>query len=110
MGEPRQGEIWWAELPPPVGRRPVLILTGTPAIPRLTNVTVAPLTRTVRGIPAEVELTPDDGLPTPCAASLENLVTIRKRTLDKRIAVLSGVRMHDVFAALRFVFAIPAES
>ncbi len=48
MSEAEQGEVWWADLPQPVGRRPVLVLTRSDAIPVLANVTVAPLTRSIR--------------------------------------------------------------
>ena len=83
-----QGQIWWAELPAPAGRRPVLILTRSEAIPRLANVTVAPITRSVRGIASEVFLTPEDGPPTECVVSLDNIVTVRKSILHRRITAL----------------------
>jgi len=102
-----QGDIWWADLPDPTGRRPVLVLTRTDAIPSLANVTVAPLTRTIRGIPSEVRITTQDGVPTECAISLDNILTIRIKTLDKPIAQLSRQRMEEVFQAVRFAFAMP---
>ena len=104
----RQAEVWWANLPPPAGRRPVLILTRTDVIRHMTNVTVAPLTRTIRGIDSEVVLSPVHGVPTVCAISLDNILTIRKMSLDKRIAALSQETMNQVFRAIRFVFAIPS--
>ncbi len=107
MPEARQGEIWWAVLPGPAARRPVLVLTRSPAIPALSNVTVAPLTRRSRGIPAEVELSPSDGVPTSCVVSLENILTVQKTVLDRAIATLDGSRMNSVFAAIRYVFAMP---
>lgn len=109
MPEPRQGEIWWAALPEPVGRRPVLVLTRTSAIPALLNVTLAPLTRTHRGIPSEVELTPADGVPTACVVSLENVQTVAKRRLQRRITTLDASRMADVFASIRNVFDMPVK-
>lgn len=106
MVRPRQAEVGWSNLPPPVSRRPVLILTRTPAIAILSNVTVAPLTRTTRGIPSEVALTPTDGVPTACVVSLENITTIPKSMLDKKITTLSRNRTRDVFRAIRHVFAM----
>lgn len=103
----RQGEIWWADLPGPAGRRPVVILTRTSALARLTNVTVGPVTRTVRQIPSEVPLSPDDGLPSVCAVSLDNLVTIRRAALDRRITTLSAGKLQEVFEAIHFVFNMP---
>lgn len=104
MPDPTQGEIWWADLPPPNRRRPVLVLTRSRAIPILTNVTVAPLTRTTRGIPAEVPLTQEDGVPTACVISLENILTVPKSLLDARIAILKPDKMRAVFEAISYVF------
>jgi mRNA interferase MazF len=56
---PARGEVWWCELPD-VGRRPVVVLSRDPAIPRLRRALVAPCTTTVRGLPSEVVLDPDD--------------------------------------------------
>jgi mRNA interferase MazF len=102
-----QGHVVWADLPEPVGRRPALILTRTDALRRLSNVTVAPLTRTIRGINAEVFLSEEDGLPSECAVSLDNILTIPADSLDTRITTLSRDRMAEVFDAIRFVFAMP---
>ena len=106
MASIRQGEIRWADLPPPANRRPVLVLTRSDAIGHMTNVTVAPLTRAVRGIDAEVVLSPDNGVPTLCAVSLDNIVTIPKTMLDRSIVTLDADTMRQVFAAIRFVFAM----
>ena len=87
MARLSQGMICWADLPEPAGRRPVLILTRTDALPRLDHATVAPLTRTIRGIPSEVALSPQaDGVKTSCAASLDNIITIPTALLAERIA------------------------
>lgn len=107
MTKVRQGEIWWANLPPPTGRRPILILTRSDAIGHLNSATAAPLTRTIRGIDSEVVLSPDAGVPTLCAISLDNIVTIPKSMLDRRIVTLSANIMAEVFDAIRFVFAMP---
>src|SRR6266508_4202511 len=69
----KRGEVWWAELPEPVGRRPVVLLTRDGAYGYRTMATVAPVTTTIRGIPAEVELGPADGLPRRCVVNLDNL-------------------------------------
>lgn len=80
---PAQGEIWWAEAEDK--RRPVLVLTRSEAIPVLTWVIVAPVTRTIRGIPTEVALDTDDGLPVPCVAAFDNLQPIRKTFLTELV-------------------------
>jgi mRNA interferase MazF len=67
-----RGEVRWLELEEE-GRRPVLVLTRDQALPRLRNIVVALVTRTVRGIETEVEIGPADGMPVECAISLDNL-------------------------------------
>ena len=78
-----QGDVWWAEAEDK--RRPMLIVTRTEAIPVLTWILVAPVTRTIRGIPTEVNLDIDDGLPSPCVAAFDNLQPIRKTLLTEFI-------------------------
>lgn len=102
----RQAEVRWANLPLPAGRRPVLVLTRTEALRHLTSVTVAPITRTIRDTDAEVLLGERDGVPTACAASLENILTVPQARLDDLIATLGAERMDEVFAAVRFVFSM----
>ncbi len=94
-----RGDICWVELPED-GHRPVLVLTRAEAIPALRRVTVAPLTRTIRGIPTEVRLGRDDGMPDDCAISFDNVQATSRALLGKPIATLSGARMHEVCRAL----------
>jgi len=94
---PAQGEIWWAEAED--RRRPVLVVTRDEAIPVLTRILVAPVTRTVRGIPTELPLDTDDGLPESCAASFDNLQPIRKSFLTDRLGSIHN-RRHEICATL----------
>lgn len=71
----QQGDIWWADLAPPVGRRPVLLLSRNEAYRVRSSVTVAIVTTIVRNIPSEVLLGPDDGLPKICVANLDTILT-----------------------------------
>lgn len=98
MSEPRQGEIWWAQVEDK--RRPVLVITRSEAIPVLDRLVVAPVTRTVRGIPTEIELAPEDGLPAECAASFDNVQPINRHLLTERLAVLDAGRGHEICVAL----------
>ncbi len=102
----RRGEIWWADLPPPAGPRPVLLLSRDEAYLVRRLVTVAPLTTRVRGIPVEVPLGPDDGLPKHCVANLDSLVTIPKARLTRRLSRLGSSRMRAVEEALRFALGM----
>lgn len=94
-----RGEIWWWEHPA-AGRRPHLILTRQAAIPVLTHVLAAPATTTVRGIPTEVPIDEQDGMPRPCVLALDNLTTIQKSLCVERIATLDAVKMDAVCRAL----------
>lgn len=94
-----RGDVCWLELADE-GRRPVCVLTRAAALPVLRNVSVALVTRTVRGIPTEVQLGERDGMPVECAISLDNLRTVPQRLLTERITSLSGEQMHDVCRAL----------
>ena len=103
----KKGEIWWAKLPPPVGRRPVLLLSRDEAYPVRTSITVAPVTTTIRKIPVEVPLGPEDGLPKHCAINCDNLMTILKSLLQEKIAHLSEVKLDAVHEAIQFALDLP---
>ena len=97
-----RGEVWWVELPPPAGRRPVLLLSRESAYQVRTSITVAAVTRTVRGIPVEVVLDEEDGMPAKCVVNLDDILTIPKALLSQRITVLSDSRMALVARAIAF--------
>lgn len=85
---------------PEWGRRPVLVLTRDAAIPVLKRVTIASISRRIRGIPTEVILGEDDGVPTQCAVSLDNLGDAWKVLLTEQVTTLSPTRMDQVCRAL----------
>ncbi|HUQ62998.1 MAG TPA: type II toxin-antitoxin system PemK/MazF family toxin [Acidimicrobiales bacterium] len=95
---PRQGEIWWAESEDK--RRPVLVVTRSDAVPVLTWVVIAPVTRSVRGIPTEVPLGPSEGLKVDCVASFDNLQPIRRSFMTSRIGDLGSARAGAICSAL----------
>jgi len=103
----RQGEIWWANLPAPQGWRPVVILTRNAAIDNLHSIIIAPLTRTIRGIPTQVELSPEDGVQSACAISLDNMATVEKAVLIQWLATLSAQKMNELYEAVHAVFELP---
>lgn len=90
MVAPVQGEIWWAEAEDK--RRPVMIVTRSQAAPNLSTLVVAPVTRTVRGIPTEVPLGRREGLSVDCVASFDNLQPALRSTLTDRIGSLKRPR------------------
>jgi len=100
------GDIRWYVFPRPDKRRPVLILTRTAIIPYLGEVTVAPITARIRGIPSEVLLSHADGVPKDCAITLDHLQTVSKGKVGGLIATLSTRRMHEVRDALLFALGL----
>lgn len=102
----QKGEVWWAELPTPVGRRPVLLLSRDEAYAVRNAVTVAEITTTIRDIPVEVLLDQKDGMPQRCVVNLDTLATIRKELLRTRIAVIKEEKMNQVNAAVKFALAL----
>ncbi len=101
---PQRGDIWWGEIAE-AGRRPFLVMTRSAAIPVLHSVVAAPLTRTVRNIPTELPLGPDDGLAVECAASFDNLRVVPKALLTERVCSLSPERLAAACDALRIAVA-----
>src|SRR5436309_15909296 len=102
----RRGEVWWAQLPPPVGRRPVVLVSRDEAYAIRELVTVVPITTQVRGIPVEVLLGRDEGLLRRSVANTDSLTTIPKWTL-RQYAVVSVVdNATAIDAALRFALLL----
>ena len=103
----RRGEVWWADLGKPAGRRPVLLLSRDIAYRVRANVTVAPVTRTVRDIPTEVVLDRQDGMSEQSVVNLDDIITIPKRLLERPITVLSQEKMSQVERAIAFALDLP---
>lgn len=98
----RQYEIWWANLPMPAGRRPVLLLSRGDAYQYLSKFIVAEITTTVRAIPVEVHLGRAEGMPQSCVANLDNLRTVARSWLDSKAGVLAAARRREVKRALGY--------
>jgi mRNA interferase MazF len=94
-----RGEIWFAATPG--GDRPVLVLTRDPLADRIGSVVVAALTRTRRGLVSELELTTaDDGVPSDCLVNFDNVHTIPRDKLRRRVTMLSAPRLVEACRAL----------
>jgi mRNA interferase MazF len=102
----RRGEIWWADLPALHGRRPAILLSRDQAIAVRASVTVVPITSRVRGIPVEVALGAEDGVPRACVANADNVTTVAKAHLLSRIGRLSADKLQAVEEAVRFALAL----
>lgn len=102
-----RSDIYWADLGPHAGRRPVCVLTRDAAITVLTSVTCAPITRTVRGIDSEVEVGSDHGLPERGVINCDNLLTIPIHALDPEpVGRLDPGTRADLDRALRYALDI----
>jgi mRNA interferase MazF len=86
--------------------RPVLILTRNSVLEYLGEVTVAPITSTVRSIPSEVFLSREDGMSKVCAINCDHLQTVSKKKNRGLITTLSPVKMVNVGKAIRFALDI----
>ncbi|MBM3671646.1 MAG: type II toxin-antitoxin system PemK/MazF family toxin [Actinobacteria bacterium] len=101
MTVPLRGEVWWC-VEPAVGRRPVVVLTRDPAIPRLRRALIAPCTTTLRGLSTEVELDPsEEPVPRLSAVNLDSVQSVPLGLLVERLGRLSDARMREVCAALQ---------
>lgn len=97
----RRGEVWWAELPPPVGNRPVTILTRDLVLHSIGSIVVALVTRTIRGLPTEVELGRRQGLPVRCVANLDNILTIPRDRLKRRMGTCDAQKIEELNKAIK---------
>jgi mRNA interferase MazF len=98
----RRGEIRWYRFGRPDKKRPVLILTRDSVMDVLGEVTVAPVTTTVRDIPSEVVLNTADGVPRECAINLDHVQTVTRSRIGALVTSLPAHRMRDVRSALLF--------
>lgn len=106
----RRAEIWWAELPPPSGRRPVVLLSRDTAYSVRAMVTVAPVTTRVRGLAVELPLGSEEGMPKPCVANLDTIQTIAKALLKARITYLPHAKRQALDDAIRFALGMDEET
>jgi mRNA interferase MazF len=97
-----RGEVRLYRFSAPDKQRPVVVLTRDSALDYLANVTVAPITSSLRGVPSEVLLTAADGMKDTCAINLHNVVTVSKAHLGRRVAILGSERVREICAALNF--------
>jgi mRNA interferase MazF len=102
----KHGEIRWYKFVKPDKKRPVLILTRDSVLDYLGEITVAPITGTVRNIPSEVFLSKVDGMPRNCAVNCDHLQTVSKEKIGSLITSLSSVKIVEVGQAIRFALDI----
>ncbi|MGF1643031.1 MAG: type II toxin-antitoxin system PemK/MazF family toxin [Thiotrichales bacterium] len=102
----KRGEIRWYTFKEPDKRRPVMILIRSDIIPYLGEVTVAPITTTIRDIPSEVVLTTEDGMPRDCAINFDHIQTVQKSKLGALITTVTAEKLVAVDHAVRFSLSL----
>ena len=98
----KRGEIRWYKFAHPDKKRPVLILTRDSILEYLNEVTVAPVTSTVRNIPSEVFLSKQDGMRSNCAVNCDHVQTVANGKIESLVTVLSLKKMQEVRKAIAF--------
>lgn len=96
----KQYEIWWAKLPPPAGKRRVLLLSRDAAYHYLNKFIAVEITTTIRGIAEEVTLGRAEGLTKRCVANCDNLRTVPRSLLTTKAGVLTTPRRAELKRAL----------
>ena len=102
----KRGDVRWFKFEKPDKNRPVVILTRDSIIPHLREVTVAPITSTIRDIPSEVMLGGEDGMPRECAINCDHLQTVDKSRIGSLVTTLSRMRMQEARVAITFALAL----
>ena len=97
----KRGEVWWAELPSPVGSRPVIILTRDAVLENIGGIVVALITRTVRDLPTEVLLGRRQGLPVSCVANLDNILTVPRQRLKRLMGACDASKIEEPNQAIK---------
>jgi mRNA interferase MazF len=105
----KRGEVRWYKFPHPDKKRPVVILTRDSALEFLGEVTVAPITSTIRDIPTEVPLTPADGMARDCAVNLDHIQTVSRGRIGSLISTLDSHKMDAIAAALLFALGFASD-
>lgn len=72
--------------------------------PLLANVTVAPITTTIRGLSTEVPVGAENGLEQASVVSCDNITTIPAETLGAQVGYLLGRQEAELSAAVRAAF------
>lgn len=103
----KQFDIMWADLPRPIGRRPVLLLTRSAGYAYLNKVLIAEITSTIRNIPQEVPLGKSEGLSGPSVVNLDNIHVIPKAALDQRVGTVASLRHREIKRALGYALDWP---
>jgi mRNA interferase MazF len=96
----QRGDIRWFRFSSPAKRRPVVVLGREDVVPFLSQLPVIPISSQIRGLPWEVQLGVEDGMPTPCVLKPEWILSVERSMLGPTIATLRQARWPEVRTAL----------
>ena len=102
----KRGEVRWYKFRQPDKKRPVLILTRDSAVEFLSEITIAPITSTIRNIPSEVVLTKDDGMPRECAANFDHIQPVSKGKIGSLITTIRRGKLLETRSAIEFALGL----
>jgi mRNA interferase MazF len=98
----KRGEVRWYKFKSPDKKRPVVILTRTAILEYLSEVTVAPITSTIRDIPSEVLLSNEHGMKSDCAINCDHIQTVSKSKVGTLLTTLSKDKLFELRSAISF--------
>lgn len=100
------GDIRLVSLGSPDKTRPAVVLTRSSAIPYMSAVTVAPITRTIRHLPTEVLIGVEEGLKQASAINFDHVQTISKERLGRYLGSVSPLRKREIAEAVQFALEL----
>lgn len=98
----KRGEVRWYKFKSPDKKRPVVILTRNSILEYLAEVSIAPVTSTIRDIPSEVLLSKQDGMHNDCAVNCDHIQTVAKAKIGSLITTLSKEKLFEIREAISF--------
>ncbi|GBE32493.1 mRNA interferase MazF3 [bacterium BMS3Bbin05] len=98
----KRGEVRWYKFRGPDKKRPIVILTRDTILEYLGEITIAPITSTIRDIPSEVSLSRDDGMKNGCVINCDHIQTVSKSKIGSLITTLSTTKLKDLRSAICF--------
>jgi mRNA interferase MazF len=102
----KRGEVRWYKFNPPDKNRPVLVISRDSVIGYLNEITVVPITTTIRDIPSEVILSEEDWMPKECAVNCDHLQTISKHKIGGLITSVTSSKMKEVNESVLFALGM----
>lgn len=111
----RRGEVWWADLPDPVGsgpglKRPVLIIQANPFNEsRIATIVVAIITSNLglADYPGNVRISKtESGLSKPSVVNISQLMTLDRSLFTSRVKMLPSSSLVKINEGIRLILAL----